>query len=267
MPKYLYALLLVALQACHFSTSPSDNQAVAKKSLPVFTVIFIDKSVSVNPNQAFVSKKYTSLFKEIIQQNIHGKGDRLAVYYIHENTAKARVYSLTSKATIAPEDTLNASATDVEMVKNRFDLTLRKEKTTFLKKCNEALAFLNDSGSNQHTDIWASLDVLNKLIQPGEKQVVKVFYLSDMIESMDGAGRRDFHKTPPRNRQQADAWAKEDATQLQQHLEPERLAHLEIKIALPFPPGSTVAQNNPSVTRYWETLFSLLGVEEAIQEI
>jgi hypothetical protein len=245
----------------------NENRKPEKKPLLTHSIIFIDKSVSVNPNHQFISQKYGNIFKEIVQQNIHGKGDRIDVYYIHENTAKARVWSLTSKATIAAEDTINANPTDIEMIKNQYELTLQKEKKDFLKKCTEALNFLNDSKSNQSTDIWASLEVIDKLVKSDEKRVMKIYYLSDMIESMKATDRRDFHKTPPTTKEQAEKWAKEDFEKMQQYLDLDKFTNLEIKIALPFEPNSTVAQNNPVVTHYWETLFSLLGVEENVEEI
>ncbi|MBC8112373.1 MAG: hypothetical protein H7Y04_15065, partial [Verrucomicrobia bacterium] len=97
----------------------------------------------MKPDKKFINEKYKGIFKEIVNQNIHGKGDKLDIYYIHENTAKARVFSLISKAAIIAGDTLNANPTDVEMVKNKFDMDLRKEKNAFFKKGEETLSFLN----------------------------------------------------------------------------------------------------------------------------
>jgi hypothetical protein len=260
-------LTLFLLASCGILQEKKAEQQNPKKPQLVHSIVFVDKSVSVKPDKKFISDKYKGIFKEIVNQNIHGKGDKLDIYYIHENTAKARVFSLTSKASIVAEDTLNANPTDVAMVKNKFDMDLRKERNAFFKKGEETLTFSNQSASNQNTDIWASLDVLNKLVKTDENRLVKVYFLSDMVESMTQNGRRDFHINPPKDNSQAEIWAKEDLTVLQQRLDLEKFTNLHINIALPFEPTTTRKENNPAIIHYWETLFSLLGVEENIEEL
>jgi len=260
-------LLIILFLAC----SPSHQKNIENKP-PIkientHSIIFIDKSISLDPENEFTNKKYTHIFKDIVSHNIKIKGDKIDIYYVHENTSKAKVWSLKTKSEILTSDTLSANSTDVEIAKNKFNISLRKEKADFLNKCIESLNYLNESNSKTKTDIWSSLIVLNKLIDPNEKRKVVVYYLSDMIESMDGKDRRDFHKQLPKNKVEAENWAKQDFDLLKKQLDIEKFKNIEINIALPYPPSSTIKENNPNVTYYWQSLFSLFGVEREIEEI
>ncbi len=246
---YFFLLLLLCVTNC-----TSDKNT--KPDEPIHTLIFMDKSLSLNTNQAFVAEKYDQVLDAIVANNIRTTGDRITVYFIHENTAKARALSLTVRSEM--DDISQASPTDVEAAEVAFDLSLQREKARFRQQLQAKLAQVNKGFSNQRTDILASIPLIADAGADG--QVVKVYYLSDMVESMvsQKATGRDFHKTPPSNEVQADEWAKADAKQLGDV----NLGSAEIKIALPFEPTASRKVNNPTITRYWQTLFGELGVSE-----
>jgi hypothetical protein len=234
------------LSSCHLET---EKKAVA--NAPVHTLIFIDKTQSVNVNKAFVAQKYQQILTELVEQNIRQKGDKLEVYFIHENTQKARALSLTCRTEV--EDMSAMNATDREAAETTTGLTLQRERMVFLKQAMGKLAMQNTGNSQRFTDIWAALPVIAKAGETGAE--VKAYFLSDMIESMRGTGRRDFHSNPPSSNNEADQWAKADAKQMQQYA----LNAAEIKLALPFEPTSSTKENNPTVTQYWTTLLQELG--------
>ncbi|WP_266369200.1 hypothetical protein [Tellurirhabdus rosea] len=246
--KRFLAFLLIALSGC------SDSAKEAEKptdTTPTHTLIFMDKSVSVNVNRAFVAQKYQQALNEIIDQNIQKKGDKLEVYFIHENTSKARALTVTTRSELEVED--NANATDREAAQTTFDLALGREKAVIRQRVLQQLAQQNGGRSNQQTDIWASLPVIAKAADSGAN--LKVYYLSDMVESTKGPGRRDFHQTPPKDNAQAEEWAKTDAEQLKKN----SIGSPDITLILPFEPNASVRENNPAVTQYWQTLFGELG--------
>ena len=244
-----YFLLLTS--SCFlFSCFSEEKKAVIKEG-PIYTLVFMDKTQSVNVNKAFVTQKYQQIISDLVEQNVHQKGDKLEVYFIHENTQKARALSLTCRTEV--EDISHMNATDREAAQTTADLTLQRERMIFLRQLMAKLGIQNVGSSQRQTDIWASLPVINKAAETGA--TVKVYYLSDMIESMKGSNRRDFHSNPPQDNTQADAWAKADAKQMQQYA----LNAAEIKIALPFEPTSSTKENNPTVTQYWNTLLQELG--------
>ena len=251
--RILVLLAFIALVACS-----SDKDKPPKADEPTYTLIFLDKTRSVNVDESFVRRKYQRALTNIIEENVRQKGDRLAVYFIHENTAKARALNLTVRTGM--EDVSAASPTDREAAETEFSLALNREKTTIRQRVLQQLVAQNMGSSNQQTDIWASLPVIERANETGA--MVKVYYLSDMVESVKGSDRRDFHVRPPKSTSQADEWAKADAEQLKRYT----LGSPDITLILPFEPNASVRQNNPAVTQYWQTLFAELGVGTVEEE-
>ncbi len=262
--KSLCASLFFSAFLCVITllTSCSSEQET-KSPDPTYTLIFIDKTRSVNVDNAFVAEKYGTVIDKIIADNINQQGDRLDVYFIHENTSKARALSITVRSEM--EDVSTVSPTDREAAETEFALLLNREKAIIRKRVLQQLNAQNAGASNQRTDIWASLPVLEKASESG--MVVKAYYLSDMIESVPartGAAdnRRDFQKLPPKSSAQADEWAKADATQLNRYA----IGSPAITMVLPFAPNASARENNPAVTQYWQTLFAELGAGNVEEE-
>ncbi|MDB5243290.1 MAG: hypothetical protein JWP57_3915 [Spirosoma sp.] len=253
MKRIITCCLLFLVFACS-----TNKDKPAKTNEPTYTLIFLDKTRSVNVDKAFVRQKYQQALTSIIDENIRQKGDQLAVYFIHENTAKARALNLTVRTEM--EDVSAASSTDREAAETEFSLSLNREKAQIRQRVLQQLVAQNVGSSNQETDIWASLPVIEKANETGA--TVKVYYLSDMVESVKGTERRDFQVRPPKNNAQAEEWAKTDAKQLKRYT----LGSPDIKMILPFEPNASVKQNNPAVTQYWQTLFSELGVGTVEEE-
>lgn len=246
--KIFFFFVFVSVLAC----SNDDKKAETAADEPIYTLIFLDKTRSVNVDESFVRRKFQQALTDIIEENIRQKGDKLAVYFVHENTAKARALNLTART--EREDVSAASPTDREAADTEFTLMLSREKAQIRQRVLQQLVAQNMSSSNQQTDIWASLPVLEKANETGA--TVKAYYLSDMVESVKGPGRRDFHIRPPKTTAQADEWAKADAVQLKRYT----LGSPDITMILPFEPNAPVRVNNPAVTQYWQTLFTELGV-------
>ncbi len=240
----------------------SDKEKTSSKALDnqICTLIFIDKSVSVDVNQAFVAEKYQRILGDAINQNIRHQGDRLEIYYIHENTAKGKAFQGVSRSEL--EDLSHVNATDAEAIKTAFELSLQKEKMRFRQVALQKLAATNSSSSNQATDIQATLGIIDQL--SGQGFEVQAYFFSDMIESVKGNGRRDFHVNPPKDIAQAEAMAKTDAKRLADRLP--NLGTAAVKLVLPFEPTSTSKQNNPTITAYWQTLCTELGIS-SVEEL
>jgi len=239
--------IVIVLAAC----SSEKETSQVKADTPVYTLVFLDKTQSVNVNKSYVNEKYRQALTDIVENNMKNKGDKLEVYFIHENTSKARALSLTVRS--EKENTEGVNATDREGIETAFQLSLQREKSIYLRQLLTKLNQQNTGFSNQSTDIWASLPVIAKAGEDGSD--VKVYYFSDMVESVKGNGRRDFHKAPPADDNQAEKEAKEDLKQLQQYA----IGSPQVTIVSPFEPTASTKENNPHVTHYWQTLFQELG--------
>ena len=248
---HLSLCILLFLAACS-----SKKERLVAADEPSYTVFFIDKSLSNQPGGANseAHATYERTIREVISQTVHQKGDRVSVYFIHDNTAKARALSLTARTPLP--DLERASPTDRDAAQTDYELQLTREQASLQRQVLAKLDQPNPGLSNQHTDLWGSLDVLAHANESG--RTVRAYYLSDMVESMTGPGRRDFHKAPPATTAQADKWAKTDAKLLGEQY---AIGSPAIRLVLPFSATASAKENKPTITRYWHTLFEALGAE------
>lgn len=256
--KRYFLLFPLLLWACggQDTQQAATDVATSGAAPPVHmsTLVFLDKSLSVNANKAFVTQKYTKAINELVQSGIQNAGDEVEVWLLHENTAKGKALELTARSEMG--STEGMSPTDIEAAKTTYDLSLQKERTGFARQIVGQLEQPNDSKSNQQTDIRASLEAINQKVAEGF--TVQAFFFSDMVESMKEAGRRDFHRTPPASTAEAEEWAKTDAKSILGKYP--NLPKASIRMVLPFEPTASSKVNNPAISEYWKVLFKELGV-------
>jgi len=225
------------------------------------SMIFIDKSVSVNVNKKFVNEKYTKVLNQLIDENIKAKGDKLEVYFVHENTGKGKAAEVVCRS--EKGELVGASSTDSEAISTEYNMSLDKERSIFKKIVFAQLASQNTSSSKNNTDLWAALPLIDKAVAKGFN--VKVYFLSDMVESMKATNRRDFHSNPPVDDAAAVGWAREDVLGMKPNLPNIGLA--QIFIAKPFEPTASRKKNNPAISAYWQRLFMELGISSEVVEL
>ncbi len=245
---FILLLTITLLWAC----SETKNDQTEPPPLNTYTLVFLDKTQSVNPNDNFVKTRYTSAIKNLVDRNIRTEGDILEVYFIHENTSKAR--ALTIRSRTAKENTNGLSPTDQEAANNAYDLSIKKERQMIYNALIQKFMESNTTASNSETNISASVPVIAAALQNHPE--VKAYFFSDMVESMRSG--RDFHTRAPQSQEQADTWAREDANRYKSH----NLSGTEIRVILPFSPNSSSKVNNPNVTEYWKVFFAELGAGE-----
>ena len=212
--------------------------------------MFVDKTASVNFDQKEIAEKYQTALKQLVEEHISYEGDELIMYYLHENTAKARCLQVASRSTM--EDLKGLNATDAEAAKTSFELSIKKERKNMLKKASAKMFRDNTGSSNKETAVLAAIPVI---AEKGERfDQLYVYFFSDMIESCKNT--RDFHVLAPNNNKTAAIWAKEDAKSFEEL----SLDNADIKVLLPFDPTSSSQINNPHIMAYWSEIFGLLGV-------
>jgi hypothetical protein len=246
--------LFLCLVACGDKKAKTSENKV--NSPAIYTLIFIDKTASVDVAKPFVAQKYQQTLTSIIEQNINKVGDKFEIYYIHQNTSKGRCLSLVCRTEM--DDTEGMNATDIEAAKTSYDLSIRKERNFVIKQALVRLNAQNSSASNLETNILSSIPVIARAAET--QAIVKVYYLSDMVESVKIG--RDFQQKPPKDESEAEAWAKTDAERFKNYA----LNSPDISMILPFEPTSSIKENNPTITFYWSKLFENLGVMN-VQEL
>lgn len=257
--QQLYYLLLIVIG--FLSCSSKDKYENSKVEPNTCSMIFIDKSVSVNVNKAFVNEKYTKVINQLIDDNVKAKGDKIEVYFVHENTAKGKATEMVCRSEM--EQIEGASTTDSEAIATEFNRSLQRERSIYKKMVLTQLSTQNTSSSKNSTDITAALPLIDQQIAKGYN--VKAYFLSDMVESMQKPNRRDFHRNPPTDDAAAVGWAREDVVALKPLLP--NITTATIFIAKPFEPTASSRKNNPAVSSYWQRLFMELGITNEVVEL
>jgi hypothetical protein len=155
--KVLFLLIPIVCFSC--DDNPSENEEPVKQP-NIHTLIFIDKTESVDITKPFVSSKYQTALKQIIEDNVNQAGDKVEVYFIHENTSKARTMSMTARSSMG--DTYGMNITDIEAAETSFNLSLRKERSVFTQQAIRRLVTSNNGSSNLETNVTASIPVIAK---------------------------------------------------------------------------------------------------------
>jgi hypothetical protein len=247
MKSYLKIVLLgILLSSCSDTTKENSDF----KSANTHALVFIDKTASVDVNKPFVAEKYQAAIGNLIEQTIKKEGDILEIYFVHENTSKARCLLLKSRTLMENLEGLNA--TDKEAAASTYEMSIKRERALFTRQAISKLMSSNTGSSTKETNISASLGIISKAIELGND--VAVFYFSDMVESLKNG--RDFHINPPKSNDEAVEWAKKDAEKNSKL----NLSGAEVTFVLPFEPTSSSSENNPNVTSYWKLYLEELGV-------
>lgn len=218
-------------------------------------LVFVDKTASVDFRNSEIGKKYEKALKELVEENMSYEGDEFTMYYLHENTSKGRCMQWSVKS--AMEDLQGLNVTDIEAAKTSFELSVKKEHKTLMKRALERMYRSNDGLSNRETAILASVPVIAEKAMAFKR--FKVYFFSDMMEST--ARTRDFHSIAPNSQKAGMNWALEDV----QAFSDLDLSNVEVNILLPYDATSSSAINNPNVGIYWQTLFENLGA--SVEEI
>ncbi len=255
MKKLSYVFLSLIFFSSIFLVAcvTKNNEVVFQVPDKTHTLIFIDKTASVDVSTPFVAEKFKKILNDAIQSNINIKGDKFDVYFIHENTSKGQFFGYTCKAKNPEIEGVNTN--DAKLAIHDYESKINKERSKVFRMASNALMNKNTSTSNLETNILASIPVIAQ-VQAGEAERVQVYYLSDMIESVKNG--RDFQKKAPKDEEEAKNWAIQDFEKINRtQIE---LSKVSVSMILPFDATASSKINNPTISIYWKTLFEKLGV-------
>ena len=243
----LFALLLI----------PKTGVAQAITARKTHILVLIDRSGSVH----FDASKVSKLIAPQIN-SMHVAGDALGVAYIHSQT-NANAEQLSVEAALPTDYATRGGATQQNMMME-FDEQLQEELSRMNTKLRKMLAQAADVNVRQSSDIWGSLATVDTFFRNASvNDNCMVFIISDMVESMSGKERRDFHVKHPQN----------DATTLKQMAATDvpkirsiyglngkmPLAKVD-RLTVLFPASGVQQSQNNAMTQYWTTVFELLGL-------
>lgn len=222
-------------------------------------IVFIDKTLSVDFASS-VEDKVAAQFLELLKGKIGTQGDRVSGYYIHRNTSASAQFLLEAFAAPSP-DTKNKGGVTAKRLQKAYEGKQQQFREQCLDGIKTGLAQVNTERTSTYTDLWAALELMSRFFADAQADDEKIaVFISDMVESMKGDGRRDFHRHKIPSKAAAEQMAREDAAWIKANLsvQPAYLAGTTVKIWLPH---GSMSQNDFSMLRYyWEALLEEVGV-------
>lgn len=225
-------------------------------------LILIDKTISTVSNKVR-QDIFTNHTTEAVLSTLQNPGDKVQGIYIHQNTSgsTAFLFSTPIPKFEAPETGGGMTLNDA---KQKYESQLKTLGGVCNKKLREAVEESNTTSTRLYTDLWSILEVATRAFKQEAYDTKTIHILSDMQESMPGAGRRDFHKTPIQSKAEAEAFAKTDAKTIQQKLDVDADILAGTKVVI-FPPYDALEASDFKLNRYyWEALFEAFGIEEIV---
>lgn len=266
-PKNLLAATLLGtamlLASCSETTEQQSENATQETLLKVqqrhkHFLLLIDKTLSNSDTLAL--QAHQSRIRTWLADSLGNNGDRIAAWPINSNTGgDAPFFDEKINVKLPEKDGVGAQTAEDNDAQYRAEL--KQVQNECLDKIDVAFSAKNLETTNLQTDLWRSLEAASRYFSncnAGDGQYVLL--VSDMVESMKGAGRRDFHLQPIASRQEAETFAQADAAYIRENfkINTKILAVTQFKILFPVQPNSQT-QNN-MLRYYWEKLFAELGI-------
>lgn len=234
---------------------PQADQALT--STPRHTLIFIDVSSSADLDG--LRAEYEPLLEKVVPETMVPRSSRFELFTIHSTTTGRADHKLFEQFVPPPTkkdfdlDQIGACNAYVAQVKQEINKVFNESKA-FVQEI--AIPKANTTGS----DLWGVLDVATAAFEQGPENAERSIYiLSDLMECT--RGRRCFENKPPRDRVEAEAWAKEDAEQLERHIRINREV-LRTAIFHLMQGKAGFNEKAKNMPYYWRTLLGELGVPD-----
>lgn len=263
----LYGLGLIwAVSACSSSEKEQKtehNQQFIQQTTAVrnrHILVFIDKTLSNTDEKAF--QTHREQLRKWLADSLQNNGDALAAWPINANTGGDAPF-VNDKLNVPLPNNEGVGRQTAEDNQAEYASDLRKQKANFLDKIDAAFAQHNTEQTNLQTDLWRSLEAASRYLGSAPATDGRyVIWVSDMIESMKGTQRRDFHVNKITDRQQAEELAAADVPYIEQTFKVDKKVLANTQFIILFPAQPNQQTQNNVMRYYWEKILTSLGVPE-----
>lgn len=257
----IYILITLIIASCQSETIENP----LSDSPPTMSVVFFDKSSSnknTNDDKKESFPENLQALQSIIKSHLRKKDDSFIGYFLHENTLGASPFVNQTIEVDYPELKGSGGQTKKRLIAEYEQQIGRKANLTW-REVQAAYSQTNEYSSRKYTDIWGSLELISRLVDKASTDTdIQVIFLSDMVESMRGDGRRDLHRTSIRNKDEAEQFARADSEWIQKNLTIDSSSLASVKIDVWFPKSTLGSGDQEYIRYYWEALFKKLGINE-----
>jgi hypothetical protein len=220
------------------------------------TLIFVDKTQSAALNKE-TQATYNAKLDKLIKERYDVKNATLKGFYIHGNTLGAGSFYESAFPLTAP-DVSGIGQLKAKVLTNNYQKEKLKKQEEISQAIKKHIEKKNEGTSRSKTDVWGALQLISNHYAKRQNTDRKVVFLSDMMESMPGKGRRDFHKKAPKDKAEAEQLAVADLKWIKQNLDvnPGIFAGLRIEV---WPPADAMQGGQYQyIEYYWKKMFAEL---------
>lgn len=254
---FVTALVLVfsvAAGGCR-SDAPATQESPKEKAEK--TIVFIDQSVSIDEDSE-AGAIYQDSLEHIVESRLDDAGDEIRLYAVNEKTESKAFRAVITNTARKPE---TKDFNDERVIEEaRYTREVNQQIEAAKAQVDSFFSGLDEAKQYRRwTDLWGSLPIISgEAKNEGE---ITVYYFSDMFESMEGRGRRNFDYILPETKEEAREWAKKDIGRIKNRyrIDEGRLSTVNVRII----PGRLAAkEGGQRVKEYWQTVFQEIGVED-----
>ena len=252
----MIALLSAVFAAC---TDTEASTGMCKRP-PQATLVFLDQSASAHLD-AHTKSLFSDSLLSIANHALECPGDGLHAFVAHQQTT-SKAYRQDVVHQLPLPDSKGKPKGKAAAERMQYQAKLKKLRADAASKLTGLFGSKVQPAFAHRTDLIGTLQVASdELAKVPAGTTSRLYYFSDMNESMVGSGRRDFDKRPPTSKAEAQAWADADRATLKQlSLDPSRLNNAEVRVLM----GTLATKPHASDVRfYWERLFQHAGLDPA----
>ena len=225
-----------------------------------YTLLLIDKTISSETGA--LDEKYEEKVAELVKTNFNFYGAVFQGSFIHGNTLGVPPF-VVEVFGLKPEEGLEEMPKIKRVqAENKYEAQVKNRQDSLLATLKDNLLLTPGESTKKHTDLWGAFELMSTFFQKNKDGSTKeAVFISDMMESMPGKGRHDFHKKLPKNKQEAEQLARKDTRWILANfsINKQALKGVQVKVWPPIDPLQT--SEFRFLRYYWDTLFNEFGVE------
>lgn len=230
-------------------------------------LIFLDKSGSMSGTTTSVGDKTLTELINFLGEKLDN-GNRIKGHYLHEKTISSTPFLDDVNKVPCPVISNSMGVRTKTNLEKQYYQSIAELKKQTLIKLKSSIELKSTSSTTSSTDIWSTFELMSRFFKgtpSGRKRIV--IFLTDMKESSKKSGGRDFDRKAPKDKQEAELWAKEDYQKIKAQYAIDVNALKGITVYILFPDTQLTGSAKDKILYYWEPLFKAFGITDVHESL